>query len=310
MAINTQALTKWLKKQEVLETEPAAIEPRLKKLPGIKALIFDVFGTLLISSFEKIGQNNRMASNLRTALAESGYFILRQTDDQGNDLMLYVIACFLDQMKRTQHRFMQSGQPSPEVDVRNVWQEVISQMGNEGILSATGNSNPGQLAFTFDLLNNKAWPMQGMMKLIEFYNQKQIPLGIVSNAQFYTPVMMNYFISGKVEGKDIVDGFDPDISVFSYQLHTAKPDLNIFRAMLTSLKSKFSIHPEEAVFIGNDIYKDIFPAAACGMKTILFAGDRTSLRLRQDKEEVAQIQPDAIVTHLEQIFEIISLSPV
>ena len=47
---------------------------------------------------------------------------------------------------------------------------------------------------------------------------------------------------------------------------------------------------------------DIWPAAQVGYKTALFAGDGRSLRLREDDPNRAQYgQPDAIVTHLEQI---------
>jgi putative hydrolase of the HAD superfamily len=44
------------------------------------------------------------------------------------------------------------------------------------------------------------------------------------------------------------------------------------------------------------------------MKTVLFAGDQRSLRLREDRTEVAGLIPDAIITELRQLPGIISFS--
>jgi putative hydrolase of the HAD superfamily len=47
--------------------------------------------------------------------------------------------------------------------------------------------------------------------------------------------------------------------------------------------------------------KDIWCAAQAGFKTALFAGDRRSLRKREDDERCKNHRPDAVVTELAQI---------
>jgi putative hydrolase of the HAD superfamily len=47
--------------------------------------------------------------------------------------------------------------------------------------------------------------------------------------------------------------------------------------------------------------KDILPAQKAGFKTILFAGDRRSLRMRQTDEQCQGIVPDRIMTHLKML---------
>ena len=46
---------------------------------------------------------------------------------------------------------------------------------------------------------------------------------------------------------------------------------------------------------------DIYPAAAAGFITALFAGDRRSLRLRKEHPACKGLQPDAIVLDLEDL---------
>jgi putative hydrolase of the HAD superfamily len=53
--------------------------------------------------------------------------------------------------------------------------------------------------------------------------------------------------------------------------------------------------------VGNDMLKDIWPAARLGCKTALFAGDRRSLRLREDDERCRELEPDLVVDDLSQL---------
>jgi putative hydrolase of the HAD superfamily len=92
--------------------------------------------------------------------------------------------------------------------------------------------------------------------------------------------------------------------VFSYHHYKAKPDNSLFDQLLAALKNKYDLQPNEAAFIGNDMYKDIYPAHESGMKTVLFAGDERSLRLHPDRKEVENLKPDATITELKQLKEI------
>jgi putative hydrolase of the HAD superfamily len=60
------------------------------------------------------------------------------------------------------------------------------------------------------------------------------------------------------------------------------------------------------LFIGNDMLKDIYASSQVGFKTALFAGDKRSLRLRDDDERTAGLKPDYVITELSQILEIVA----
>jgi putative hydrolase of the HAD superfamily len=61
------------------------------------------------------------------------------------------------------------------------------------------------------------------------------------------------------------------------------------------------VEPSAVLYVGNDMLKDIHPARSVGFRTALFAGDRRSLRLRQEDSRCRKLSPDLIVTDLGQL---------
>ena len=53
--------------------------------------------------------------------------------------------------------------------------------------------------------------------------------------------------------------------------------------------------------------KDVYPANHFGMKTALFAGDKRSLKWREDDERCKDLLPDLIITSLSQLKECVKL---
>jgi putative hydrolase of the HAD superfamily len=149
--------------------------------------------------------------------------------------------------------------------------------------------------------------MPGMKDTITGITQKEMPLGIVSNAQFYTPVLMNYFLGAGVGLQEQVKYFNPELSVFSYKLGRGKPDIMLFEELIPVLLSDYGLKPKDVLFVGNDMLKDIYASKQVGFKTALFAGDRRSLRMRSDDERVKGLKPDFIITKLSQILEILDI---
>ena len=78
-----------------------------------------------------------------------------------------------------------------------------------------------------------------------------------------------------------------------------------FSPILTGLEQELNISPRETLYVGNDMLNDIWTARECGCRTALFAGDSLSLRLREDRPECASLSPDVIITHLDQLLDVI-----
>jgi putative hydrolase of the HAD superfamily len=147
--------------------------------------------------------------------------------------------------------------------------------------------------------------MPGMKEVIFSLSKKGLPLGIISNAQFYTPVILNFFINGEVTEQEEVLPFDADLTVFSYKNLRSKPDPHLFEIVKTHCHQKYGISNTQILFVGNDMFRDVYPAQLAGFRTALFAGDHKSLRLREGKSEINGLKPDFIITDLDQLLKIL-----
>ena len=88
----------------------------------------------------------------------------------------------------------------------------------------------------------------------------------------------------------LLDYFDPIIisSTHGYR----KPDRRMFERMLI----KMNLAPSEVIFIGNDMYRDIFGANRLGIKTVFF-------RSNQGEQKSSGAEPDYVINNFSELPE-------
>ena len=284
------------REMEPLPTDTAA---RLDKLPGVKAVLFDVYGTLFASGSGDVG--TAAATDTAEALTramEAAHLKgdLEKAGELGKNLLK-------EEVLEWHAASQAAGIDCPEVDIVKIWKKVIGRLRKDGIL------NPSQLdieptrhlALEYECLVNPVWPMPDCLETIRDLKERGLVLGIVSNAQFYTPLLFSAFFEQELE--DI--GFDSDCCIWSYKELKAKPSADLFPKAEKYLKRNHGIKLNETVYVGNDMLNDIYCAGRAGCKTVLFAGDRRSLRLRENDERCMDVKPDAVITSLSQLAELI-----
>ncbi len=278
-----------------LEPLPTDVKPNLTKIEGIKAVLFDVYGTLFVSGSGDVG--TAAATDTAEAMAEALAAVRYEGDlatagEIGKDTLKAEVLEW-----HTASRA--AGVDFPEVNIAKVWKKVIEKLRKEQILQSTKlDIDPiRQLALEYECRVNPVWPMPESLATLQTLKERGLVLGIVSNAQFYTPLLFSAFFNQTV--KQI--GFDPDSCVWSYKELKGKPSDALFPKAGKYLKTHYGISPEETVYVGNDMLNDIYTANRAGCKTVLFAGDRRSLRLRENDERCRNVEPDAVITLLEQL---------
>lgn len=292
-------LEPFLKKITPIELQPTGAKASFAKAEGIKAIIFDIYGTLIISSSGDIMQSCYSASMFTQALTSAGY----QINVPEADLM-HIHAIFEKEVLAGKAKAKAEGTPFPELNIVEIWTVTLQKAASEGIITILPTADIKLFTFVFELNSNKVWPMPGLKETITGLKAKGYPLGIVSNAQFYTPVMMNFFLYDKVKADEFIDGFEKDISVFSYKMLKGKPDTIVYEALVAPLKQR-GLTPQEVLYVGNDMLKDIYAASQVGFKTCFFAGDMRAYRLREDHPEASKVKPDYIITELKQLWQIV-----
>lgn len=279
-----------------MEPMPTEVEPRVATVEGLRAVVFDVYGTMIISGSGDVGvaraSYNQRA--LEMALQTAGYVgDYAAAARRGHQL-------FVDEIAATHLRLREQGTAYPEVEIRTIWRAVLSRLQAEGLLDVAGPGDPTervmQLAVHYECRTNPAWPMPGLLEVLDVMLARGLRLGIVSNAQFFTPYVLEALTRKSVEAL----GFTHELCVWSFALLEAKPSVRLYDKLLEGLERQ-GIGPEQVLYIGNDMLNDIWPASRVGLRTALFAGDERSLRLRADDTRCAGVQPDLVITHLRQL---------
>ncbi len=293
-------LEPFLKEIQPMELQPTGAEPSYSRDESIKAVIFDIYGTLIISASGDIMQAGYDASMFKRALDASGFEILVSDEE-----LMGIHTIFEEEVTQGKADAKAAGTPFPELNIVEIWKKTLTRAEEQGIIRGIEKADLKLFTFIFELSSNQVWPMPKMKEAIAALQEKGYPLGIVSNAQFYTPVMMNYFFSGKIHGEEFLDGFERDLSVFSYKMLKGKPDPIVYEALVEPL-AKRGLKPSEVLYVGNDMLKDMYASSLVGFKTCFYAGDMRAYRLRKDHPEASKIQPDYIITELSQLLEIVT----
>lgn len=280
-----------------LEPLETGVKPRFEPLDGVRAVLFDIYGTLFISASGDISLTSgaSRADAAKQALQAVGVLVAEGRGDE-------VVAELHNQIKRhhsdSQHEY-------PEVDIYQVWRDTLAQLLAADVIDQPlATRSIETLAIEYETRVNPVWPMPGLNACLQAIQSAGLTLGIVSNAQAFTREL---FASLAASGLSDF-GFSNDLCIWSYAHLQAKPGRYLYEQAANALKSR-GIERHETLYVGNDMRNDVAPAAAVGFKTVLFAGDARSLRVRDGDPLVAGVQADAVVTDLRQILSILRLAP-
>ncbi len=267
------------------EPKPTGMTERLTGLKDVRAVLFDIYGTLFISAVGDIGVGLAIDGDqaFRVAMEAVGL------PPRGE-------AAMLTQAIKAEHaRKRAVGIAYPEVDIVDIWKSVLEQLG----LSVTPDTLR-RLALEYELRVNPVWPMPGLAGILTALRRKGVLLGLISNAQFFTPLLFPAFL-----GRSLHElGFVSDCCIFSWQVGEAKPSRHLFDLAVNRLQAS-GIAPGQVLYLGNDRLNDLWPAGQVGFRTGLFAGDARSLRLREQDPRCSEVEPDCIFKQLGKILQVI-----
>ncbi|MDR3148005.1 MAG: HAD family hydrolase [Treponema sp.] len=256
----------------------ALAPPRIPPLRGIRAALFDVYGTLFVSAAGEIGaaessQTGPVPDRLAALAGEHSC--------SATELRDYFRAAVLER-----HEALRGKTAYPELRVEELWAEFLVRRGE-----SSGGAR--ELALRYELAVNPAYPMPAAAEALALLRSRGFVLGLISNAQFFTPLLFEAFFGAPPEAL----GFDSGLLIYSFALGEAKPSPNLFVPAARRLEA-LGLKPENALYVGNDMLNDIAAASRAGFKTALFAGDRRSLRLREGDQRTAEIMPDRVLRSL------------
>ncbi len=297
------------------------IKEKVKRDKNIRAVIFDVYGTMFVSGSGDIGIAKQTSNSRAAASAlESEGLIEKNLDSNIKEAIGNHTLEFLHtEIEKSHMEKREGGIDYPEVDIVEIWERVVEKLRElkipgikydkieeyDHLASTIGDTGKRKLleriVIQYEFRVNHTWPMPGLEETLNnLIKGAKLKLGIISNAQFFTPLMIEAFTKRPIEGL----GFDSRLILWSYIEGIAKPSRVLFNKMSNRLTKIYGILPSETLYVGNDMLNDILPAKALNFKTCLFAGDTRSLRLREEREECRGLKPDFVITELKSLLNI------
>ena len=282
----------------LLHPKATALPAKLLPLAGIKAVLFDIYGTLFVSGSGDIGAGNAEEDEqaLRVALSQVGLCT------EAMDPTIRATELLTRAIDQAHEQRRAEGIEYPEVDILAIWRQVLSELPKGVVTMDLVEDRLRVLALEYECRVNPVWPMPRLRQTLNTLCEKRLVLGLVSNAQFYTPLLFEAFLDTPPQTL----GFDALCCAFSYQMLEAKPSPRLFRKALDGLARKYGITARQVLYVGNDRLKDIWPAQRLGCRTALFAGDLRSLRLREHDERCNMVNPDVVIKDLSQLGSVLS----
>ncbi|MBD3314956.1 MAG: HAD hydrolase-like protein [Chitinivibrionales bacterium] len=257
-----------------------------EKLFDVHAVIFDVYGTLVnywmpaytgeegkLAFLEEAFDRTARQFGMTDFLA-----VMNPADPPAKTLRDFYHGLIALDHEKSRKR----GIEYPEVKIERIWELIILMLKRHGYsideLDLGDSAEVSRCVayyYNFHALGRGFFP--GVVDALTALREKNIKLGIVSNAQFYTPIDLTLFLRDQSNNRldDYLELFDVDLVLMSYQVGRAKPGKMLFEKLYDALY-ELHILPEQTVFVGNDLISDIAPARQAGMRTAFFSGDRAS----------------------------------
>jgi len=281
-----QALRRIRELSRPLEPQPTGVKPLLAPIEGVRAVLFDVYGTLFVSAPDpRSGSEGPLAAAfaaLQLPLLAAGEAdrVLEETIRERHDLA------------------RAGGIDFPEIDIVSVFQELLRRLSAAAAAPLPCDRGTAErLSLEQELRRNLIWPMPGATATLAALRGRGLLLGIVSNAQFYTPWLFPALMGAGLPAL----GFRKGLCSWSFRRGCAKPSPSLFLPPLRKLQRR-GIPAAAVLVVGNDRRNDILPASRLGCRTALFAGDARSYRPR-DGEHLPE-SPDVLLTALPQLLEV------
>ena len=275
---------------------PTEVKAQLKPLNSIRAVVFDVYGTLVVSGSGDVGSVNA---------EDRGAKIVEAIDAVGIEIPeneIPTIKQLHAQIQASNESRQSESCPKPEVDIIEVWRNVLPPSAKfPGKFSGNETSDVARLSAEYEARANPTWAMPGASELIRQLRGSNLPLGIVSNAQVFTVPLVESLGGDPATRVPLQElGFELNLCIFSNRYRQAKPGPRLFEALVAALHRQ-GIGAGEAIYVGNDMLNDIWAASQAGLKTAWFAGDQRSCRPRHDDARCQTVEPDLILTELMQL---------
>ncbi len=315
MPLNLEQYAEYLDTRDLPWPTPPEIDrPKAKahlvRLPEIRVVIWNIYGTLLaISDGELYFEHPKkfiMDLALDKTLQEFKMWgSMSRKPGQPAEYLGQMYRKVLEDLRMAPS----PGEKYPEIPVELIWEGILKKLFQKEYqfdvnFYGSLNEYSRKVAYFFHASLQGTACYKGADQAMQTVKQANLGQGLLGNGQVFTTVQLQRGLAQQDANMRLESLVDPEFCLLSHQVRSQKPSPRLFQNLLTSLEQK-GIGPSQVLHVGNSIDKDIVPAKNAGMRTALVTLDKNTLQATKDNLKDAATRPDILMTELTQIAEIL-----
>lgn len=292
------------------QAAPVKARPHLPSL-RVRAVLWSVYGTLLAVPQGELLFEHPTAFVMSNALDKTiqefkMWASMSRKPGQPSEYMQTIYS----QILAEQRSVPGGGERHPEVQSERVWEAILKRLFQKDYKFDAGffgslNEYSRKVAYFFHASLQGTACYDGAASALRFVSEAGLCQGLLGDGQCFTAVQLGRGLRAQDEEAKLDDMLTEGLTVLSCDVRGKKPSERLFRQALEALGKK-GIGPGEVLHVGSRVQQDLVPARRLGMKTALFAGDKASLQATPEQLKDAASKPDAMLTSLDQIEQIIA----
>ena len=295
------------------KVESAKATPYLKPLAEIKAVAWNVYGTLLrISDGDLLFQHPqaiRMEIALDKTIQEFNMWnsMTRKPGKPWEYMQLKYLHVW-DELKMAS-----SGRKGDmtEVNSAHIWKKLLGMLDKKDYEYDTGfygdlDELSEKVAYFFHSSLQGVEASEGALRALLTIQSGGLRQSLLADAQPFTIVQLFRALveQGTIARPDAL--FTPSLNTFSYVEAVRKPSKTLFLRAVDRFV-KIGIEPEQILYISSRVRDDLAVAKSLGMRTALYAAEKLGLQASSEEMKDIATKPDRLITNLDQVREILGV---
>jgi hypothetical protein len=292
------------------EVERARARPHLVRLTGVRAVAWNVYGTLLAIGGGELYLQHPQAAVMTIALEKTvdEFKMWNSMPRKPGQPFAYLQEVY-ERVIGEQQTLSGGVERYPEVALDRVWEAIIKKLLQKEYTFNTGlygalNEFSRKVAYFFHARMQGTACCPGAAAALEHGSKRGLAQGLLADAQCFTLVQLQRGLTAQDPTARVDDLLAPDLRSLSHEVLARKPSERLFRHALGAFKAK-GFEPEQVLCVGSRVALDVMPAKRMGFKTALYAGDRASLAATPEQLKEPASRPDVLLTELAQIADVV-----
>jgi FMN phosphatase YigB (HAD superfamily) len=291
------------------ELQGTKSRPHLKTLPGLKAVTWNVYGTLLSVTggefYREHPQKFVMDLALDKVIQE---FKMWKSMSRKPGQPADQLRTMIDNVTAELSFQVEKGERYPEIPQELIWIGIIKKLEqNEYVINkgfyGSIEEFAVKIAYFFHRSIQGLTAGRGAAEVVAELKSRNLWQGLLADGQAYTAVELQRALVQQ-DYQCVLDFCIPSSRrVLSHDIRGRKPSERLYKEMARRLRQS-GIAPDETLHVSNDLPNDLVYARRYGFQTALYAGDHYSLRAPPEMISDRANRPSILLTDLAQVVEL------